>query len=84
MFSPCRVIGPTELNTHARTSVGNFLQAFGLSITIELILNGDHMYGHLLTGSKLLTDRLHQLHEVTQLMEHPQVRIYNDDPLGPF
>ena len=84
MLSPCRVIRPSELNTHPSTGICNFLQAFGLTITVELILHGDHMYSHFLTGNQLLADRLHQFHEVAQLMEHPQVRINNDDPLSPF
>lgn len=49
MLSPCRVIRPSELDTHPCTCVSNFLQAFGLAITIELILHGDHMYSYFLT-----------------------------------
>ncbi|MNR23451.1 hypothetical protein D3C85_1404720 [compost metagenome] len=42
------------------------------------------MHSHLLTGNQLLADRLHKLHEVAELMEHPQVRIYDDDSPGPL
>ena len=79
MLGAASVVGPTELDANTRTSISDLLQAFGLTITIGIILNGHHMNHHLIFRALQLANGLHQLHQVAQLVEHTKIGVCDDD-----
>ncbi|MNN50015.1 hypothetical protein D3C81_1645790 [compost metagenome] len=84
MLGAASVIGPTELDANTGTSISDLLQAFGLTITIGIILNGHHMNHHLIFRALQLANGLHQFHQVAQLVEHTKIGVCDDDALGTY
>ena len=56
------VVGPGELNAHLGARVGDFLQAFCLTIAVELVFNRYYVNSHLVIGAFLFADGLHEFH----------------------
>ncbi|MNJ48260.1 hypothetical protein D3C77_434500 [compost metagenome] len=48
MLGAAGVVGPTELDANTGASISDFLQAFGLTISIGIILNSHHMNNNLI------------------------------------